>query len=375
MYFHYPTLFKGLRLTFSRRYFSPRHACLVAVFVSLFLLLRTFVWVVRLLDPVLFPGYRKQCIRAPVYIIGNPRSGTTFTHRLVCLDQQFSYLKLYHTVFPAVSFYKFFAVAARLDYGLGSPFARALNRISRRGFRGWETIHKTGPQKAESDEMLFVYAMLSPLLGLLLPFLGELEQATFVDKLPAAKRSKLMEYYRDCLQRHMFATGPDKTLLQKVALIAGRLGSILEVFPDMRIVHLIRHPYESVPSLISMFCAPWRTLAPQVKQDSQASRGVAKMIFAYYRYVLQLKRSLPENQFIEVRYQDLVRDPKGTVAWIYEKLNLEMADEYRKALEDESETARHYKSRHTYSLEDFGLTREMVYEELHEVFEEYDFKK
>jgi hypothetical protein len=279
------------------------------------------------------------------------------------MDKQFSFFKLYHTIFPAVIFYKFYAVLGRFDRVLRSPLRKVLNMMSRRGFKGWETIHKTGPHEAESDEMLFVYAMLSPLLGLLFPFLDSLDEAKFVDRLPAESRRKLMEYYKDSLKRHLYATGSDKILLEKVALIAGRLNSILEVIPDMRIVHLIRHPYESIPSLINMFYVPLKSLAPQVKHDSQPILEVTRMIFEYYTYLFELKKKLPETQFIEVRYEDLAQDPEGTVELIYRKLNIAMSWEYRDVLRAEAEKARHYKSQHKYSLEEYGLTRENVYED------------
>jgi hypothetical protein len=35
------------------------------------------------LDRVFFRGYRKQPIDRPIFIVGNPRSGTTFLHRLL----------------------------------------------------------------------------------------------------------------------------------------------------------------------------------------------------------------------------------------------------------------------------------------------------
>jgi len=375
MYFYYPILLKALRLTFSRRYFSVRHACFVSIFTVLFLLLRGFVWIVRLVDQVFFRGYRKQTIKNPIYIVGNPRSGTTFMHRLISHDRQFSYIRLYHTIFPAVTFYRAFAGLGRLDRIFGSPLTRLLNIISHKGFKGWDKIHKTGPKEAESDEMLFVYAMLSPLLGLLFPFLGKLEEAAFADRIPAEERRRLMAYYKDCLQRHMYATGPNKILLEKVALIAGRLGSILEAFPDIRIVHLIRHPYQCIPSLVSMFYVPWTTLAPQVKPDSKECRDIAKMTFEYYRYILKLKKALPKDQFIDVYYEDLVADPEATVERIYHKFNLEMSAEYRTVLKEETEKARQYKSKHSYSLEEYGLTKEMVYEELKDVFEEYGFDR
>jgi hypothetical protein len=77
---------------------------------------------------------------------------------------------------------------------------------------------------------------------------------------------------------------------------------------------------------------------------------------------------------LEIRYENLVANPQGTVESIYRGLGLEIGDEYRAVLAEETEKARQYKSKHTYTLEEYGLTKQMVYEELQEVFEEYGFE-
>ena len=66
-------------------------------------------------------------------------------------------------------------------------------------------------------------------------------------------RRKLMRYYRSCLQRHLYANGPDKTLLSKATQSSGAVESLLEAFPDARFITIIRHPYESVASHVSVF--------------------------------------------------------------------------------------------------------------------------
>ncbi len=374
MYFHYPTFFKLLGLTFSRRYFSPRHAALVVLFVVPFLLLRLFVCMMRLLDHVLYPDFHNQVVRMPLYIIGNPRSGTTFSHRLLALDEQFTYLKLYQTIFPAVTCYKFFALTGRIDKMIGRPVHRILSVVSNRGFKGWETIHKTGPEKAESDEMLFMYAMLSPLLGLLFPFLKEMDSATFVDFMPEKSRKKLMDYYKSCLQRHLYATGPDKILLQKVALIAGRIEAIHTLLPDMRIVHLVRHPAESIPSLISMFEVTWKSLAPHAVKDGRACREMTDLICKYYLHLHEVEKDFPRDYLLKVKYTDLVADPRATVHDIYNHFGLEMRPDYDKLLSREMNRARTYTSKHHYSLADYGLSREMIRRRLQPIYEEYGFE-
>jgi len=328
----------------------------------------------RLLDHILYPDFKNQAVRAPLYIIGNPRSGTTFSHRLLAMDAQFTWFKLYQTIFPAVTCYKLFALAGRVDRAVGHPGKRLLNVISNRSVKGWETIHRTGPEKAESDEMLFMYAMLSPLLGLLFPFLAEMDDATFVDFMPEKSRKKLMAYYNSCLKRHLYATGPDKILLQKVALIAGRIQTIHTLLPDMRIVHLVRNPEESIPSLISMFEVTWKSLVPHAVQDGRACREMADLICKYYLHLHEMEATLPREYLLQLRYTDLVADPRATVHGIYHHFGLDLHPEYDELLQREMQRARTYTSRHHYSLEHYGLDKEEIRRRLQPLYDEYGFQ-
>ena len=183
-----------------------------------------------------------------------------------------------------------------------------------------------------------------------------------------------MEYYLDCLKRHIYATGSEKILLEKVALIAGRLQSIVETIPDIRLVHLVRHPYQSIPSLISMFAIPWRTLAPEAILNGEAYQSLAKMIFAYYRRLFEIKKTLPAEQYLEVYYDDLIANPRKAVEDIYDYFGMPLSPKHRAFLEQASLQARSYKSMHNYSLEQFGLTRQQVYNALKDIFEAYGFE-
>jgi hypothetical protein len=98
------------------------------------------------------------------------------------------------------------------------------------------------------------------------------------------------------------------------------------------------------------------------------------VIFAYYRYLLEIKKKLPAKQYLEIYYDDLVADPKQAVERIYSHFGLPMGDEHRLFLEEESQKARSYKSKHHYSLEQFGLSKQQVYEALEDVFEAYGFE-
>lgn len=376
MYFHLPTFARALRLTLTRRPVSLRHALLAFTVTGLFLALRTVVAGLRLADRIFYPDYGRQAVEPPLFIIGNPRSGTTFCHRLLAGDGRFTHLRLWQTIFPTVCGYRLAWLLERLDRALGSPLARMLTAITDKSL-GWEKIHATGAAKAESDEMYFVHAFASPLLTLLFPYFRELSQAVAADTMPPAQRARLRDSFADCLRRHLYATrlatGRPQVLLEKVALIAGRLELVLEALPGVRIVHLVRHPYQSVPSLMSMWTASWQTLCPHLRHDPEALAGLKAMIFDYYRRVHAVGQALPPERFMVLRYEDLVADPKAAVQAIYDKFGLPMSAEYHAHLEAETARARTYSSRHAYGLEDFGLTREEIHRELKEIFDAHGF--
>lgn len=373
MYLHLPTLRKILRTTFSERHFHPLHATYVVVLLTLFFVLRAVVWIARLVDRVAVPSYRNQAVDEPIYITGNPRSGTTFLHRLMGSDGQFTYTTLAETIFPAIVFYRLFAATRALDRRLGNPLARSVAWVGRTAFRGWEGIHKTRLEEAEEDEQLFIYALLSPVLALLFPFFDPLDAAAHVDDQPERVRQRLMAYYRDCLKRHLYATGPDKTLLTKNTTMTGRLQSTLDAFPDARIVHVVRHPYDAIPSFLSMYEPPWTTFVPQTQQDRRAHRRLAALYCQYYRDRLALRDQLPADRYVEVRYEELTAHPQATVERIYEAFDLPMSTAFSRTLREEAEKARQYSSSHDYSLADYGLSRAWIDEQLGDAVDAYGF--
>src|SRR5690606_25242196 len=83
------------------------------------------------LDDVLYPEWRDQPIGEPVFIIGNPRSGTTMLHRLVSMDEQtFAPLTMAHSFFPAVTIRRAISALAALDPKIpGTPGRRFVDVI------------------------------------------------------------------------------------------------------------------------------------------------------------------------------------------------------------------------------------------------------
>ncbi len=343
-------------------------------FVALFALIRATIWALQGLDALLYPRLRDQPVEEPLFIIANPRSGTTFLHGLLALDEErFTHHRFYQTVIPSVLTYRAGALAERLDRRLGGRLGGLMGWADRTFLSFWDGIHPMSFGKAEEDEALFVYQRASLSVCLLLPVFEALRPVELLDRLPPDERRAVMGFYRKCLQGHLFAVGGGRRFLGKNVLDSGRVHALREAFPDARFVHLIRHPYEAIPSFISMFSAPWRHHTPTIAERSPECRQLARIAVTLYRHLYESRAALPADDFIDIRYTDLIADPKATVLGIYEAFDLTPGPDFLKALDEATSSARAFRSVHTYSLEQYGLTRQEIHAALSDIFDAYGF--
>ena len=156
---------------------------------------------------------------------------------------------------------------------------------------------------------------------------------------------------------------------------SGRLEMLYELFPDVKIIFLIRNPYQAIPSFTSMFAEPWSTFYPAIKENSEEYREWGELGIQYYKYFNEQKQNFTKENFITVAYTDLVDKPKETVLKIYEQLKLETSPDFLARLEKSTSTAKKYKSTHAYSLETYGFDKEHIYDELKFIFDEFGFEQ
>jgi len=284
-------------------------------------------------------------------------------------------LKMYQTIFPAVCFQRSFDALAWMDRVLGRPGERLLGWCEKRWFGGWDDLHKLRLNQPEEDDALFLYAFASEAVYLLFPYVEELWEAGFLDALPPSKRRKLMRYYRSCLQRHLFANGPTRTLLSKATQSCGTVESLMEEFPDGQFITIVRHPYQSLASHVSLFVPVWQAHSPEITKDGPISKAYSRQAIEWYKHLFQFRNKIDPARYHCIDYRDLVRNPRAAIEKVYAHFGWPMSDDLRVRLDEASQRQGSFKSQHEYSLEEYGLSKEWIQRELGEMMDFYKLER
>lgn len=328
------------------------------------------------LDGILFPGLWRTKVKAPVFIIGHARSGTTLAHRIMGGDERFSTFKYYELLLPSLVQKKIVRALAWVDAALlGRVIERKLQAWEKRKFGPTQHIHKMGLTIPEEDDLLYFNSCASGFWLTKLPYMDSLDFFHIDQRSPGSRR-RMMKFYKECVRRQLYLNGSHRFHLSKNPTYCGRVESLLEAFPDARFVVLYRNPYETIPSLLKLLNVGWKHQGNlSVERIKTSNRVMTNLSYETYLYPLEVLQRHPETPCAVVDYRQLTTDPKATVEKIYADLGLEMTPEYQSFLEAEASKTRKHETEHRYSLAEFGLDDTEIRRRLATLFEQFQWEE
>jgi len=246
----------------------------------------------------------------PVFILGHWRSGTTHLYNIMAKSQEWAYVPPVATGLPWDLFGMARALRPFLEKQL--PEHRFIDAIP------------VKPDSPQEDEIAIAnMTSVSFYHGIYFPkaFDRHLSRGLFFE----GCRPKEIEEWKHRflhLMKKLSKLQEGRPLLIKNPVYTGRLALLRELFPHAKFVHIRRNPYEAFASMRNFYAKLFEEFALQDYSHVEIDERILQV---FERMMLRLERDadgLPEDVFLDVRYEDLDAAPLETVERIYRTLKL-----------------------------------------------------
>jgi len=346
-------------LVVSWKLFGFSRNFLFFVGVILFYMTHSFFTVTTLFfDRLFIPGFRKVKVKQPIFIIGHPRSGTTFIHHLFTQTDDMAAFTTWQLLFPAITARKII-----------KPIVSFLTRKKPVILIPEEAGHQIALDSVEEDEMLFLHNHDTQfvIIGTPLGFAEkDYREIRFHDLQPREKRIKSARFLKSIFQRHIYYTGKTQIFAQ-THFSTHRIKTLLEVFPDARFIYMHRMPEETLPSYLSL---NYNTLdilwgmhrfSDKQKNNYYNRRYQASLELYRYFYDLWHNNEIDHEKVLIVDYKKLRKELMPMFEQIVEFTGIQPSEELRSAVTIQAQKQKSYQRKHEVkTLADFGIEADRV---------------
>lgn len=274
--------------------------------------------------------------KAPLFIIGHWRSGTTHAHNLLTLDPQHSSPNGFQCFRPRQFLVTERLFLERLRAG-NAPRTRPMDDMA---------FDLGNPQE---DEFALVNMDLpSPYLTMLFPNEPPCHPEYLTLQLDAVALEQWKQGFLTFLKRLHYHHGTDKRLVLKSPTHTARVRTLVEMFPQARFLFLVRDPYVVIHSSIRTATILAHVFGLEPPDETMVARETMKTLRTYrllHETFLRDQALLQEHQLMQLRYEDLIASPLASLQQVYATLELGDFERLRPALMQQLEQERHYQTR------------------------------
>ena len=250
--------------------------------------------------------------KAPVFLLGHWRSGTTYLQNMLSRDPQFGWADPLHNVI--------------LPYCLIAPhlFRKSVERGIRAGRPQDNVQYKMDLPMEETIGMLTIspYSIIH-MLAFPMQY-KRFAEVPFVGELPDNEQKCWAKSYDKVLKLLTLVNGGRRLLLKSPDNTAhARL--LWERYPDCRFINIHRDPYKAIRSTVNMFLVEMDMLR-LTRVPENVEELVENTVISIFRRMYEewfaLEAELPANRCCDIAYTDFCAAPVETLRGIYERLEL-----------------------------------------------------
>jgi len=291
------------------------------------------------------PEITTQRIHRPIVITGLPRSGSTLLHSLLAEDPANRVPRMWEMLTPSPP-----PEGATYEddprIAITEKRLRWLDRLAPE----FKRIHPVGARLPEECVVILSHSFLSS------EFCSIYAVPSYQRWMRAQSLLPAYRLHRRFLQHLQWRCRGDRWILKAPAHLQA-LGELCAVYPDVGVIMTHREPLEVLPSEASLHTVLRQTFSDAV-DPAAVGREVTELTADEIRIGLQARDRgcAPSEQFLDVRYRDLVKDPIGTVRRAYAHFDIPfttIAETRMRGYLAGSPKDKH--GAHVYSLSQFGL--------------------
>lgn len=348
---------------------------MLAIVPGLFLV-NLYHWLGLALDEILFRGYREVRPCRPLFVVGVPRSGTTFLHGVLAEDERTTTFATWECFFAlSVSWRRFWSGIGRLDALLGRPLGRTADWLTRRLAGGFEDTHPVRLDQPEEDFFCLLPPMTCFVLVVLFPDSPDLwRMARLDDEENAGLRRRQLDYYHRAVQRHLYVHGPNKRFLSKNASFAGMVGSLAERFDDARFIVCLREPERALSSQLSTLADSLGAVASDAA-PVRFNQRFADLFAFYCRNLLDQAERLSPRRIAVLNNTEIRAHLEPALKHTLAQLEIDTAPSFDEKLRKLARLSRRHRSAHAHQLDDSDLDRAWLRERFADILARHDFAK
>jgi hypothetical protein len=288
------------------------------------------------------PSILRRAVQQPIFVMGLPRSGTSFLHALLAEDPDSEVLRCWQAIHP-------YPDHPAAGHGAGPDSVQRQFRLFHWIAPELRSLHPFEARTPQECTELTAHSFQS------LRFDTTYEVPSYRRWLSRAGHLAGYRVHKRFLQ-HLQDERPARWVLKSPDHVFA-MDALRAVYPDARIVFAHRDPLKVLPSvarLTQVLRRPFSRRVDPIAVGRQITNdwavGAQRMMTAH------LDQLWPASQVFHVHYKAVTSDPLGTVSSLYDHFGLELTPAFRERLGAYVEVKPDggY-GRNVYRFEDFGL--------------------
>jgi hypothetical protein len=274
---------------------------------------------------------KKVVIKEPIFILGYPRSGTTFLHYLLSKDPQFSYCATYQVLMP------------NLFLSMGNFLEKFLQRLLPKT-RLIDNVKMGSMLPKEEEFAMSAISDASMVNGFYFPknimkYFYRYVLFSDNEKYEYEWKKKYLFFLKKISLKQ-----PNQRLILKSPFNTGRIKQLLELFPDAKFIHIHRDPYEVYYSNEKLYEVLLSTFSFHKTEEEKIKKFILDSYkFTYTKFFDELSLIM-EGNITTVSYENMLINPLKVLNNVYNELDLDNFENARRSIELELISNRNYKT-------------------------------